>query len=137
MIKSFITNPKKLFLMDALGAMISAVLLGIVLVKLEDVFGIPRKTLYFLAGLPILFTVYDLICLTKDKSNVGPFLKVIGIVNIVYCCISIGTTVYHFKTITIFGYLYIIIEVIITFSLALFEYKIGNKVSKRNSEKQN
>tara|TARA_Y100000589_G_scaffold75611_2_gene69297 strand:- start:1456 stop:1821 length:366 start_codon:yes stop_codon:yes gene_type:complete len=115
--------------MDALGAAISAILLGVVLVKLESVFGIPVNTLYFLAALPVLFIIYDLSCLTQSKNNLSPFLKVIAVVNIMYCCLSIGMAVYHLKTITIFGYLYILIEVIITFTLAVFEYKVANKLT--------
>ena len=129
MIESFIINPKKLFLMDALGAIISAILLGVVLVKLESVFGVPANMLYFLAAIPVLFILYDLFCLTKRKNNLSPFLKGIAVVNIMYCCLSIGMAVYHLKTITIFGYLYILIEVIITFTLAVFEYKVANKLT--------
>ncbi len=129
MIQSFIINPKKLFLMDALGAAISAILLGVVLVKQESVFGIPVNTLYFLAALPVLFMLYDLLCLTQSKNNLSLFLKVIAAVNIMYCCLSIGMAVYHLKTITIFGYLYILIEFIITFTLAVFEYKVANKLT--------
>jgi hypothetical protein len=51
------TNPKKLFLIDGLGALLSAILLGVVLVQLEYLFGIPKSTLYFLASLPCLFTI--------------------------------------------------------------------------------
>ena len=129
MIQSFVVNPKKIFLMDALGAAVSAILLGVVLVKLERVFGIPESTLYFLAAFPILFILYDLFCLTKNKNDLGPFLKLIAVVNITYCCLSIGMTIYHLNTITIFGYLYILIEVIITFTLAIFEYKVASKLT--------
>ena len=129
MIQSFIVNPKKIFLIDALGAAVSAILLGVVLVKLERVFGIPESTLYFLAAFPILFILYDLFCLTKNKNDLGPFLKLIAVVNITYCCLSIGMTIYHLNTITFFGYLYILIEVIITFTLAVFEYKVASKLT--------
>ena len=60
MLEKFISHPKKLFLIDGLGAILSAFLLGYVLVKLERVFGIPSKTLYFLATLPMFFVIYDL-----------------------------------------------------------------------------
>ncbi len=129
MIQSFITNPKKLFLMDALGAAVSAISLGVVLVKLERVFGIPPNTLFILATFPILFILYDLFCLTKNKNDVRLFLKGIAIANILYCCLSIVMALYHFKIITIFGYLYILIEVIITFTLAVFEYKVASKLN--------
>tara|TARA_B100000674_G_C37347424_1_gene692548 strand:+ start:49 stop:444 length:396 start_codon:yes stop_codon:yes gene_type:complete len=131
MIQSFILNPKKLFLLDALGGSISVILLGVVLVKLERVFGIPESTLYFLAAIPALFILYDLFCLSKSKNNLGPFLKLIALMNIMYCCLSIGLAIYHLKTITFFGYLYILIEVIITFTLAVFEFKVANKLAKR------
>ena len=130
MIQSFVVNPKKIFLMDALGAAVSAILLGVVLVKLERVFGIPESTLYFLAAFPILFILYDLFCLTKNKNDLGPLLKAIAVMNMMYCCLSIGTAFYHLKTITFFGYLYILIEVIITFTLAVFEYKVASKLTK-------
>ena len=133
MLASFINNPKKLFVIDALGATVSSILLGVVLVKLESVFGIPPNTLYFLAAFPILFMLYDLFCLTKNKNDLGPFLKIISVVNIVYCCLSIGMAIYHFKTITIFGYLYILIEAIITFTIAIFEYKIANKLAENKT----
>ena len=131
MIQSFIVNPKKTFLIDALGAAVSAILLGVVLVKLERVFGIPESTLYFLAAIPVLFIPYDLFCLSKSKNNLGPFLKAIAVMNMMYCCLSIGMAFYHLKTITFFGYLYILIEVIITFTLAVFEFKVANKLAKR------
>ena len=129
MIQSFVVNPKKIFLMDALGAAVSAILLGVVLVKLERVFGIPESTLYFLAAIPVLFIPYDLFCLSKSKNDLGPFLKAIAVMNMMYCCLSIGMTIYHLNTITIFGYLYILIEVIITFTLAVFEYKVASKLT--------
>lgn len=44
-------NPKKLFQIDGLGAILSAILLGIILVRFERFFGIPVSTLYFLASL--------------------------------------------------------------------------------------
>ena len=118
--------------MDALGATVSAILLGVVLVKLESIFGIPRGTLYLLAAFPILFILYDLFCLTKNKNDFRVLLKIISIVNIIYCFLSIGIAAYHFKTITIFGYLYVLIEVIITFKLAIFEYKVANRLTQNS-----
>ena len=97
------TNPKKLFQIDGFGAVLSAILLGVVLVKLEYLFGIPKSTLYLLAFLPCLFVVYDLYCYFKTPNDVAMFLKIIGITNLIYCCLSIGLAIYHSKDITIWG----------------------------------
>lgn len=64
-----ILNTKTLFAIDGLGALLSVFLLGVVLVQFESLFGMPKETLYFLAFLPCLFAVYDLVCYLNVKRN--------------------------------------------------------------------
>ena len=66
--------PKVLFLVDGLGALLSAFLLGFVLVRLERVFGIPPDALYLLATVPCLFALYDFYCL-RSINDAGRYLK--------------------------------------------------------------
>ncbi len=119
-------HPKMLFLIDGTGAILSAFLLGIVLVELESIFGIPRLTLYFLAVLPILFSVYDIFCYRVKSNNISPLLKAIAVMNIAYCILSIGLATYHFRKITFFGWSYLLIEVFIVITLATIELKAAN-----------
>ncbi len=128
-IESVKRHPNKLFLIDGLGAILSAFLLGVVLVKLERFFGIPCYALYFLAALPICFAVYDFYCYRKKKNNPEKFLKGIAIINLLYCGISIVTAWYHSKTITPLGWSYIILEVLIVIALAIIELRVANKIS--------
>ena len=133
---NFENNPKKLFLIDGIGALISVLLLGVVLVKLESVFGIPSSSLYILAVLPIFFSIYDLYYYKKESKKLGPPLKGIAIVNIMYCCLSLGFSFYHIDTVTLLGWGYIIVEIIIVISLALIELKIANQLIKLNNLKK-
>lgn len=119
-------EPKQLFLLDGLGALLSAFLLGVVLVRLENVFGIPKSTLYFLAFLPCLFAVYDFYCYLRIKENYKPFLKGIAFINLLYCCISIGFAFHHEDTLTSFGWAYIILEIVIVVALAIVELRVSN-----------
>lgn len=119
--------PKKLFLLDGSGALLSAFLLGFVLVEFEDVFGIPRKTLYFLAVLPCVFVVYDFFSYFAKPQKTSLLLKGIALINITYCSLSICLGIYHFKQITIFGWCYISIEVLIILTIAFFEWNVGKK----------
>ena len=125
------SNPKKLFLIDGLGATISAVLLGIVLTRLVSFIGIPESTLYFLAVIPSLFAIYDFYCYLKIENKIGIFLKTIGIANLVYCCLSVGLAIYHRATITHLGWMYVLIEVMIVGLLAYVEMKVAKRLSKR------
>lgn len=124
-IEKFKSNPKQLFLLDGLGAILSAFLLGVVLVRLERLFGIPASTLYFLAAFPVIFAMYDLFCYHQEKNRLGPFLQGISVINLLYCCVSIGFAFYHSGTITGLGWSYILIEIFIVVNLAILEFKVA------------
>lgn len=118
-------NPKKLFLIDGFGAILSTLLLGIVLVELENIFGIPKSTLYFLALLPSLFASYDFYCYYKIHKYLAIYLKGIAITNLIYCCLSLGLAIYHREEIKSLGWIYISIEILITSSLAVVEMRVA------------
>lgn len=121
-------NPQKLFLIDGLGAILSAFLLGVVLTRFEQVFGIPSKTLYFLAIIPIFFAIYDLYSYQKKHQKVGLLLKGIAILNLIYCLISVALIGLHLNTITIFGCIYFLIEIVIVLILMSIEFKVAKKM---------
>ena len=127
-------NPKKLFLIDGFGAILSAFLLGVVLVKYEIIFGIPSSSLYFLATIPIFFAAYDFFCYRKTHQKVGFFLKGIAVLNLIYCCISLGLLFYHLETITSLGWIYILIEIVIVLILAIVEFGVGRKIIKASTQ---
>ncbi len=117
--------PKKLFLIDGLGAILSAFLLGVVLVEFERFFGIPRLTLYFLALLPVLFALYDFYCYLSKIKRIAAFLRGIALMNTAYSILSITLAIYHFQKITYLGWSYILLEILIVITLATIEWKVA------------
>ncbi len=128
-IHQFSTNPKQLLLLDGIGALVSAFFLGVVLVQLESLFGIPRQTLYFLAFLPCLFAVYDFFCFWRIEQNIGFFIKVIAVINVLYCCLSLGFAFYHADRITVLGWGYILIEILIVLALVAVEWRVAGELA--------
>lgn len=63
----------KLFLIDGIGALITALLLSQVLARYESVFGMPASLLYVLAGVAACFAVYSLTCYCGSKKAEPPF----------------------------------------------------------------
>jgi len=114
--------------MDGIGAILSAFLLGVVLVRFESIFGIPYSTLYLLASIPIFFAIYDFLSYRMDHVKTDRFLMGIAVMNLLYCCLSIGFAIYHKHTITGLGWTYIIVEVLIITALAIFEIRIARKL---------
>jgi len=121
-------NPRQLFIIDGLGALTSALLLGIVLVRFEDFFGIPSSVLYTLAFIPILFAIYDLYCYRNKNRQIAFYLKGIAILNLSYCCLSLFLSFQHKESITVWGWLYIIGEVIVIAILSWVEYNTANRL---------
>ena len=119
-------TPKKLLLLDGFGALLSAFLLGVVLVKLEHLVGMPRNVLYFLAFLPCLFALYDFVCYFQNTKNSRTYLKGTAIANLLYCCISLACVLFFWQELTILGHLYFWLELIIVAVLAVFELKVAS-----------
>ena len=132
-IKQLITlvlkKPKRLFIIDATGALFSVFMLGYILIKFNYFFGIPKSTLYLLAIIPAFFILLDLYSYVKKDIRINNFLKVISILNILYCWLSMSLAFYHLKTITILGWAYLIVEIIIILILASIQLIVAEKLT--------
>ncbi len=120
-------TPKRLFLIDSLGAVLTALLLSQVLARFETVFGMPRNILYILAGVAVVFAIYSFLCHLLVKDNWRSYLILIAIANTLYCMVTLGLVVYYFGRLTYLGVAYFIGEIIIVLSLVRIElamYKI-------------
>ena len=120
-------NPGKLFLIDGTGAILSAILLGVVLVQLERFFGIPKSMLYLLALLPCIFAVYDFYCYYRVKNRLGQYLKGIAFLNLGYAGLSLALAFYHSDVITNVGWSYVLVEISIIVILASVELNVAKR----------
>jgi hypothetical protein len=119
--------PKKLFLVDSLGALLSALLLGLVLTRFEKTFGMPQNVLYILATLPCIFAIYSFLCFVSETQNWRLFMKIIATANLLYCCLTAGLMIYFYEKLTVLGFIYFVLEIIIVISLAFIEWKTASK----------
>lgn len=120
------SNPKLMFLIDGFGAMLSVFLLGVVLVQLESVIGMPSQTLYILAGIAGVFSVYSFFWAFRITKNWKTFLKIIAFANLSYCLLTFGLLFYHHSELTTLGTIYFLSEILIIVSLAIFELRIAS-----------
>lgn len=132
-IDTFTLKPKSLFLLDGVGALLSAILLGVVLGQFETVFGIPKPTLHFLVFFPCVFLLYDLWGYFRVKGNWNIYIRVIAIANLLYCCLSIGLVAYHFQELTLLGLLYFLLEFAMILLLVRIELKTAANLNSHNT----
>lgn len=123
MLNKITSNPKLVFLLDCLGALLSAFLLGVVLTSFEPIFGMPRKILYGLAALAGLFAIYSFWNYRWFKENWRPYLRGIAIVNLLYCCLTAALVIYFRQELTKWGFLYFLQEMVVIIVVVMLEFK--------------
>ena len=115
------SNPKRLFLMDGLGAFLSAFFLGVVLANFEFLFGMPLRVLYFLSIIACFYALFSAYCYCFVVKNERLYLTIIASANLIYCCLTVGLILYFHSTMTILGLVYFILELILICCLVLLE----------------
>ncbi|MEW7290649.1 hypothetical protein [Aquimarina sp. 2304DJ70-9] len=125
-----ISSPNKLFLIDGLGALLTAFLLGVVLTTWEDCFGMPSKILYTLSIVALIYALYSISCYFLTIKNWKPYLRGIAIANLMYCCLTIGLVVYFYHNLTGIGVLYFLLEVAVILILIGVELRVSSRITK-------
>ena len=120
-------NPKRLFLLDGLGALLTAFLLGIVLTAFNEHFGMPPNTLNILALIALGFAVYSICCFFFIGQNWRLFLKIIATANLLYCGLTTALVIYFYPQLTVFGVVYFLLEIVVVCGLVYIELRWANK----------
>lgn len=120
-------NPKTLFLLDGLGALLSCAMLGLVLPGFEQFFGMPHRALYPLAAIAGLFCLYSLGCFFSMPARWRSFLKTIAVANLAYCGLTAGAVVCWRRELTLAGFAYFFVEMAIIVVLARIEWRTADR----------
>lgn len=115
---------QNIFLIDGLGAMLSTVCLG-VLTHFEKTFGMPKNNLYVFIIISFLFSIYSFTCYFLAVSNWRMYLKIIAVLNLLYCVITAFSVINNINSLTTIGYIYFMLELIIVVILAFYEIKLS------------
>ena len=116
----------QLFLIDAVGALVSAIMLGLVLPDLDEYIGLPVTILRFLAVPAFIFFLYSTSCYFFSKKNKATLLQVIAIANLLYCLVTVALLLYHLDQLLLLGWIYFIGEIAIVLTLAVIEWKAAH-----------
>ncbi len=132
-IKNISTNPRNAFLVDGIGAVLSAFLLGVILTTFEDFFGMPARVLYILAGIAAGFALYSLTYYFLNIKKWHAALRRIAIANLLYCLLTLALVIIHFQELTIWGIMYFILEILVIVILVYIEFSVLSKSKLQDS----
>lgn len=122
------------FLIDGIGAIITALMLGVILPAFQPVFGMPTEILHLLSGVASAFALYSLICHFFLKKNRSAFLRIIAMCNAVYCLITLGLMVGYREVITGWGIAYFVGEIAVVLLLVRLEWNTARAMRSEEGE---
>lgn len=120
--------PKKIFLIDGAGALLTALTLIFAPVLLPGIFGLPQANTLLLGSIAVCFAVYSLYNYIRfNPTRWKLLLRIIALANLAYCLLSLVMILYFYKQVTVIGWIYFTGEIAIIISLFLWEMNILNR----------
>ena len=132
LINHLIEKPKTLFLIDSLGAILTVLILFVIMRQLNEYIGMPIIVLTYLSIIAICFCIYSTACFLFLKERWTPFIRLIGVANLLYCALTIGLLIKHYSLLTIIGIIYFLIEIVIICGLSYVELNVATEIKKCN-----
>lgn len=124
-------NEKNIFLLDGIGAVLSACFTGLILIRYSLFLGISVSMLQTLSLLPAAYAFYSLSCYFFTTKTKAWMLLTIICANLFYCLVSLGVILLR-ERITWRGQLLLAAEIIVVLLVVLIEVNVYRKF---NSQK--
>lgn len=128
------SQPKTIFLIDGIGAAVSAFFLGIVLTAFEPFFGMPKWILVPLSLIAATFAVYSFSCYFFASRRWSQLLFIISLLNFTYCFVTAGFLIQSFRQLSNIGQAYFTLEIFIILTLAVIELRISRHLGRKSEE---
>jgi len=128
LLEHFTENPKKLLLIDSVGALMSAFSLFVIVRQFNEYFGMPQHILTYLSVIAVSFSIYSAACYFLLKERLKPYIRIIGIANIVYCASTLALLITFHSLLTVLGIAYFSIEILIICGLSYVELNVAAKI---------
>lgn len=119
----FLPKPKTLFLIDGIGATLTAFFLYVVLRTFYLYFGMSPNVLLYLSVIAVVFALYSFTCFRCLPNHWQPYLKAIAYANLIYCLFTAGLVTYYYHHLTILGLAYFCTEILVICTLAFVELR--------------
>ena len=123
---------KTIFLIDALGAILTAFFLFVIMRQFNGYFGMPKTVLTLLSVIAGLFCIYSTACFLFLKRNWALFIRLIGFANLLYCVLTIALLIKYYSLVSIIVTIYFLIEIVIICGLSYVEFSVAKQVEKKN-----
>ena len=124
-IERLVRSPRTLFLVDGVGALITALLVGVVLPTLGEHIGTPRPVLRALALTAAVFAAYSLTCAATRPTRWPGYLRGIALANAGYCLVTAALLIRFTAALHALDWLYFVGEIVVVGALVTLELRVA------------
>jgi len=124
--RRWLDAPRRLVLLDAIGALVTAALVGLVLPWFEPHIGLSRSSLHVLGAIAAAYTVLSFYAFFLLRSW-HIYLRVIGLANLGYVAVTLAVLVSEWSTVTGLGLAYFAVEIAIIVGLSCVELTVAGR----------
>ena len=121
-------DPHFIFLIDGIGAGITALSLLLVLPNLPEVFTMPANILNYLGTIALVFATYSLCNFFLKLSKVKLLIRIIASANLVYCLFSGLIVARLLSQLSMLDVVYFLGEILIVCVLAIIEFRVSKSI---------
>lgn len=129
LIDKITANPRTIFLIDAAGAIVSALSLYALILPFNNYFGVPDQIIWILGGVSLLFFGFSLGCFLSPGKNNSTKLKIIISANILYGVLTAVLISLNRAEVTGLGIAYFIAEYTVILALVTLEQQCLKKLN--------
>jgi dipeptide/tripeptide permease len=122
-------TPRRLFAVDAAGALFTAVLLGFVLVRFSTAFGVSERTFHFLAGFATAICIHSVLLALVDPPEWVPRVRAMAVINLAYAAVVLVVVVTRLDAITLLGAAYFVGEALVIGAIAAYEWRYAKRLT--------
>jgi len=129
LIDRFVRSPQTLFLVDGAGAVVTALLVGVVLPRLGEYIGTPRPVLRTLALGAVALAAYSLTCAAVRPTLWPGYVRGIALANVSYCLVTAAVLIRFAAALQVLDWLYFLGEIVVVGALATLELRVARAIT--------
>lgn len=115
---------ERVFLIDGLGGVLTATMLGLVLPAFHEHIGLPVDTLRLLGLAGLGYAAYSLSCFRFLRGNHAPYLRFVVLANLLYCIVTAAILTAHRQDLTTLGLAYFVAEILVILAVVGLEIRV-------------
>lgn len=129
-VESLTREPKSIFMIDGVGALMTAFFLYVVLRNVNDYVGMPITILTYLSMIAICLSIYSITCYLVVRQNFSPYIWGIIIANSLYCILTTWLVMTYYSFLIVLGVFYFAIELFIITMLIIIELRLALEIKR-------